>query len=67
MAPTTVPIGSIRMCGPNTHHCGETLSVVADSEAAVRGIPDVVTVEQAEALVSRGEATWINNPRGATT
>ncbi len=57
---TAHPIGSIRLCGPNTHHNGELLSVVADSEDAVHGIPDVVTIEQAKALVGKGEAVWIH-------
>jgi len=55
-------VATIRLHGPNTFHNGETLSVVADSEAAVRSMPDVVTIEQARALVGRGDAVWIQSP-----
>jgi hypothetical protein len=55
-------IGVIRRCGPHTHHNGETLSVIADSETVARSIPDTVTIDQARSLVSRGEAIWIESP-----
>jgi hypothetical protein len=42
---------------------GERLSVVADSEADARSIPDTVTIDQARALVGRNEAVWIDPPR----
>jgi len=58
MAPMS-PIASIRLSGPHTYHQGELLSVVADSEDAVRGTHGVVTVEQAKALVGCGDAVWI--------
>jgi hypothetical protein len=56
------PIATIRLCGPNTFHNCEALSVVPDSEAAIRNVPGVVTIEQAKALVGRGEAIWIKPP-----
>jgi hypothetical protein len=59
----TSPVGSIRRCGPATFHQGETLTVVADGEAAARSVPNTVTIDQAHALVSLGEAVWIDEPR----
>ena len=58
MKPT--PIATIRLCGAHTHHENETLAVVPDSEAAIRGIPGRVTIEQARSLVERGEAMWLD-------
>jgi len=56
------PVAAIRLCGAHTYHENQTLRVVADSEAAVRGVPDAVTMEQARALVGRNEAVWIGPP-----
>jgi hypothetical protein len=36
------------------------LSVIIASETAVRNIPNTVNVEQAKALVDKGEAIWID-------
>jgi hypothetical protein len=56
---TPTPIATIQLDGPNTFNNREVLSVVPDSESAIRGIPGMVTVQQAKALVGRGEAIWI--------
>jgi hypothetical protein len=60
--PPMSPIATIRLHGPNTFHNGEALSLVADSEAAVRGMAGVVTIEHAKSLVARGEAVWLKPP-----
>jgi hypothetical protein len=65
MTTPLTPIAAIRLDGPNTFHNREILSVVPDGEAAVRGIPGMVTIEQASSLVSRGEAVWIKSPARA--
>jgi hypothetical protein len=56
---TPIPIATIQLDGPNTFHNREVLSVVPDSESAIHGIPGMVTIEQAKALVGRGDAIWI--------
>jgi len=60
MSPKTSPVGSIRLCGTQTYHQHETLCVVFDDEAAIRGVPGVVTIEQAKSLVAAGEAVWLS-------
>ena len=57
---TPTPIARVRLCGSNTFHNSETPAVVPDREAAIRDIPGVITVDQAKALVDRGEAMWLD-------
>ena len=53
------PVGAIRLCGGRTYHEGQMLTVVADSDTAVRGMPGVVTIEHARSLVAGGVAIWL--------
>jgi hypothetical protein len=60
---TPTPIGTIQLHGANTFHNRDILAVVPDSETAIRGIPGMVTIEQAKSLVERGDAIWLEAPR----
>jgi hypothetical protein len=57
---TPTPIATIQLDGGNTFHNREILAVVPDSEAAIRGMPGTVTLEQAKSLVERGDAIWLD-------
>lgn len=63
MTSRPLTIGAIRLCGPHVYHENTTLLVVPDADAGAAGM---VTVARAEALVERGEAMWIDKPRGVT-
>jgi len=56
----TSAVGLIRLSGPNTYHESTTLTVIANSEAVARGLPNTVTIDQAEALVANGDAIWLH-------